>query len=742
MNLKNIFVFFLVLLIGGQLVAQKTKLKYKEVYETVLAKNKEATYPILMAHQRQDPFHVNTYYQLGGIAKFWAKEYDPFVDYKSVMNFIYDTKLYYGLGKSKLDEKEARKNRRFYQNLQISKDSTKIQYEDILKFTDDQLKDIEEYERNVKTITSNYNKSVAFYNDCILIFMSINKTESRFKDMLLTSNEELMNKLKKLSACYDSVQYYFSEYKTNIKNYPIKNYNQNLKSVPIETYRLDGLVSTNFLNDEIIIGDYSTWVKKTTELINSDILAIRTQVSLIDKEMNQKIETIRSGKGYTEMEGYKMDEKFMFKVGKYDQNSLALSLFLYKEAKSNFLARTKNPLNDPLNHSLDFSLLRRARYYNDVFTLKKQVDSLNKVLISEVNPKSVQKYNEFFKSQYGGTDGLKSYVSRDGKLLDEFLDSAWVHLKAFTLRDIGKHNDTTGLMFGKNDVVNLFPKYSDISSAADLRYVTLSSGRDKNGNYYLSGYYKPVGKPAQAFVAKTVKDQRIEWLKVFPAAANVTEVVPVISVADNSCLFLVTSFGENNAISNVMYIFDQAGRQTYKKEFAIPMIPRYLIFDDINENALVGYRGTSLNQFESTSGGMFVNMVYFNNETLNWSKDFVFEGNLVDILRMDKNYFVFTNYSQITTVTVTIEYSKAGTDKSKTNTMLTILDEKGQQVKVIRYESEKPVFLLKAVKLNSNLINLIGVKSDAVDLYKAPYSSFGSLFYGLVNLTGEQFYKN
>ena len=62
-------------------------LKYKDVYEFLKTKSEQEAYSQFRAFQKQDPYHANTYYQLGVLSQKWAKKYDPLTEYSDLKHF-------------------------------------------------------------------------------------------------------------------------------------------------------------------------------------------------------------------------------------------------------------------------------------------------------------------------------------------------------------------------------------------------------------------------------------------------------------------------------------------------------------------------------------------------------------------------------------------------------------------------------------------------------------------------------
>ena len=237
--MKKIILYLIVLgcFLPGKNNAQQN-LKYKDLYEVVQTKSPEIAYPMLLSFQRQDPYHVNVYYQLGLIADKWAKEYDPLLDIPNVKYFTYHTDVYFSLAKSKLDKREVRKNREYYQQARKSKGNSKIEYEDVLKHLKIKIFENEEFVQNWQKIVNYYYATIDHYNTGIESFMQINQSNSKIKNIYLTADKDFKDRLAALKNSYDSTIFYFDKYREALSAYPIGDYKQNYEIRPIETYRL------------------------------------------------------------------------------------------------------------------------------------------------------------------------------------------------------------------------------------------------------------------------------------------------------------------------------------------------------------------------------------------------------------------------------------------------------------------------------------------------------------------------
>lgn len=743
MHNKYFIIIYLILisfLITNPVIIAQRNLRYKDVYKAVLEKSKEETYSMLLIYQKQDPYFPNTYFQLGLIAQYWSKDYDALTDIKDVNFFIYNTDLFFGLANAKIDEKEIRKNDDYYQNASNFKDLEKLNFEDVKSYVNEQIVANNEYKKNVEIVTNFYNSSIDHYNYCINIFKEINQHNLKIKDIYMTADEEFFKELDKLENSFDSTIYYLQNYQTAIKNYPIKEHKQKYQLYPIETYRLQGLTSSDFLKDKIPLWDYGTWVKDLKAILNTDIKQLRKDVGRANKDLDKHIKNITNSNKYrTDFKEYRVDEKLINRIGKYDYNSLLVSLFRYKEAKQDFLSKSKDPVNDPSDTSNIFTILQKAKYYDELVKSKNAADSMNADFLTRINSYDVNKYKLFFEDNYSGETGLKNYSQNELAFLNSELDYAFNNLKNYLLKDMLYENRIVTLPYRKNNVelkiVNqLFPE------AKPGKFHITAYSKDNSGNYYASGFIKQRSPGVSAFVLKTTKLDKIEWLKIYPIGKTSNDFGSFIQATENGCELLVTSI-RGTEIKNYVFRMREDGKQVSRKEVKTGLIPRYFNFDEINENYLIAFKGLNVDEFENLSDNLIINEYNGTTLTEKWSTVLNLKGNLVNIIKMNESFFVFTNFTKFASGSNVIS-SKAGVQKNETNSLLFILNNLGKVQKTVPYESESAFFIARVLKINSNTINLVGFKQPLISTRTATKENFAKPVYLLVNTNGDIYYDN
>jgi hypothetical protein len=726
--------------LSSQISFGQRNLKYKDVFKTVEEKSKEEAYSVLLVYQKQDPFFANTYLQLGIISQFWSKDYDPLTDLKDVEFFIYNTNLYYGLALSKIDQKEVRKNIKYYLNIDRFKGREEVGFEEVRSYIQEQMDANNEYSKNVQIVTKLFNLSIKHYNNCVRIFKEINTNHNKIKDIYLTASSKFLDNLNELESSFDSTIYYLQNYQTSIKSYPIKNYNQKYKLLPIETYRLQGLTGSDFLNDEIPIWNYGLWVKNIKQVLNTDIVDMRNQINIADQKLNENISMLTDAREFkSDYPRLKVDEKLKYKIGKYDFQSLLLKLFNFKESKINLVADLRNPVNNPKDTLSKFSLLEKARFYESVLNSKKKCDSLNQDIVSSVNAYEINKYNDFFTSKYGGDAGLKNYLKNESGFLSLQLKNAHNNYKEFLIQSLANNSKPADSIRYKNMAFNFFGTAANFENTSPNVCYVNNYMSNSSGEIYYTGYLKEGNNPFYAFLAKIKNMTDIVWMKIIPSNPN-NSCGLFVEAKDDGCDVLIYSTSEAG-IQNQILTFDPDGKQKDKIDLGINAFPRYFKYDEINQKYLILFKGIKPDQLECLDDELLVLQFDPIIKKEVWKQSLKLKGVFNEVVSMNQNIFIINNFTEYQS-DLGYTSSVAGKSPNSTNAIIFIIDLNGNLSKEIPILDNKPFFLTNAIKINSNTINLLGFRNEFFDIKKVQKSDLGELVYLLLDANGNVFYEN
>lgn len=732
-NITITAILFFIFIFNISSFAQK-KLDYKDVYDVVLSKNNEKAYTLLLAYQKQEPDFANTYFQLGLIAKQWAKEFNPFTEFVYTKFFIYNTKLYFNLAKFKL-EKEKKKNINYYTNIKIATENKKISVDDITGFIEEQVEEIKIYEENIIKIITYYNKSSDKYNECVDIFMDINREYSKINNIYLTQEKEFLLKTEKLESNFDSTIYYFEQYKNATDKYPIAGYDQKYILKDIITYRLDGLTNSNFLENNFSLWNYKKWVRKVKETKNVNVSENRNDIFSVDSLMKSKINQLSKSNFSDSLKPYKLNEKLIYKIEKFDNNSLLVKLFKLNETKINYLTLVKKTVNDTAN-SDKFSLFQYAQYCNILRENKTISDSLNKNFRISINAEQIRKYKNFYLSEYNGITGLKDYAYRQELFFQEKQDAVFKNLKKKLFET--EYDIKNSTFFYNNKLTDIKKAFVNKQNINANEYYISDFIIDKNNKLTLSGFYKTKKGNLAGFTGQT---ENMKKFKVFKKS-NISDTSDIINTLiedfKGGYFTIETSIGKS--IVNTLIKYSAKGQIIMKKKLPYNKVPRIMKFDDINNSLIIVFNGYKIDVLKTDDDEQIIYRLNLDDDLQSYAINIKAKAYIFDIIKMDTRIFLFSNYLSYIDLTGNEHVSSAGNSMQETNILLTIISGDGFVEKHVTVKKDKAFFGTKAIKLNSNTINVLG--------YFSPYINKNydvltekELYYLIINSDAEILYS-
>ncbi len=701
--MKKIIIILFSVFISYHSFARKT-LKYDDIYEVVLSGDKDKAYTLLLAYQRQDPDFANTYFQLALIARDWTKEFNPFTEFQYVKLFIYNTKLYFGLAKLKLKE-EKKKNRDLYENAGIIPLGKKMKITDIDLYIDAQIDSIKTFEKNILKIINNFNKSSDTYNECVNIFMNVNTKYSKIKNIYLDNDETLLRNLNNLEVNFDSTLIYFSNYKKAIKEYPIKGYNQQYKLKKIITYRLNGLTNSNFLNNNFFLWDYKTWVEQVRKTKAERIKSNRLDIVSLETLMKNKIRILEKDIYSDNYKPYKLDEKFIYKIEKYDNNSLLVKLFKLNEAKINYFTIFRKQINNPQKYK-DFTLKKSSEFCYNLYLSKLIADSLNNEFKKNIKSSEVLKYKNFYMSSYNGVQGLKDYSLRQDMFFKARQKDANEVLKdkLFYKTYILPKNSLTY----KNKVINIKKVFPDFSSSESETYNICNFKKRADSSICISGFYKTKTERVLGFTALSNTENEI--VKLYKSKSSDTSKIVNLLIEEyaDGIFSIETSIGKG--IKNTLIKYNNSGKIISRLVLPYSRIPRFMKYDDINNSIIIAFYGTNLDEVVDADNQQIIYNLDFEDTTKSFTIKFKAKAYVFDIMKLNNRILLFSNFVNYTDTDNNLILSGAGSMSKETNLLITEIED-AQIKKQVSFKNENAFLCNKAIKINSNLINVLGFKS-------------------------------
>ncbi len=701
---------------------------YDDFYKKLPTLTEEKIYSKLIVYQRLDPYFVNTYAQLGVVTKKLMLKSDPLKDFDQAITWANEGILYLSLFTHYMPENESRSNRSFYANLPINRsDGSKCTNADLVSFAVSLTKQLQVYRDSLMLVYHSLEKSKELYGKCIDLYKNLNTRFNSLNEILLQTDAAVIEEINKLNILFDSTIYFFNRYSDLTKIFPLKDYHQTYQLKPIKTFRLDGLSNSNFLAQNFDIWDFGTWTDEFKMVFNNEIVPLRLEIGKVNQWYSQYdkglIERTVENKDIPKPI---FDDKFIFKLGKFDNNSLVRDLFAFRNSKHNFLLEYNEPLNSPVDSVVDL-LSRKARYYNNLKNNKLKSDSLLAVFEKSISTEKINRFNEFFSSVYGGKTGLINFCDQQKNESKKLLDLSFDNLKYFLKYQKDTYEKIKYAKY-KNDSIPTFICPAEYSGKFKTNDVFWISGKPA----YVAGfdYTKTSATP---FVASIGKDGKVKWYKQPDKAHPLSK--------DGTNPFFSKVFGykggviniytkQNPDLTNIVVKFDSTGKELSRSTLQISSVATFLKFDDINQRTLLGFKGKNKEQSELLESTTI--SLTDSTGNMKWKALFDLAGNIVDIVKTETLYQVFLNYKSYS---IMGKSGSANPDGTGWGTLLLNLDEQGAVKDIIPIKQAFSYHVTNVVKLSGQTICLIGYKTDYGNT-EAP------LFFSILNGLGEVLYSN
>ena len=638
--MKRDITLIISLLIGYTSFSQK----YKDVYESLTTMSDNEAYQTLQEFsQSKKNAHSASLYKMALIIEKRLDTYDPFLQEKAINQNVYNAELYISLAKLHLDEKVARQDGRYFDDVVPANPKKGPTLEEITESINNHIVKIKNFKEVFTENRTNLYNAATKYNECISIYNEINRKNSKLKDLYFLVDNNLTSQLDALKINFDSTLYYLEKLQISLKKHPMFNYTFNYTLNPIQIYRMHGLTPANFLAQNIELWDFNSWINTFKDVYKNDITYLYKNIDETET-LNKKYVSLLTEKNIDGVpENYRVPPYLINKIYKYDYESLANSLLLFQESQINYMYQLSSYRTDTNFFTFGFNYPSN-NHFTKALEYRKATDSLLTLLYGNISDEGIKKYSNIFEKKYKGEKGLQEYVLNqqtfDNKYFDGAIDDYADHLLKMgsKLNPVNKH-----FLLYNGDTI-----FAQIVTAEKLSkkgyFIHSKQDADKN-QILLAGTFVGKSGDHSAFVASIDTLHNVKWLKTFKPGEGNRSCLFVTSLNDEIAA-LVTSTTKTGIIRNFMILLDKAGNQKQTTEIKIKALPRKLLVDDIDNKYVVLFCGTSIKPFVSETCDMHICCLDSKFKTL-WNKQLKFDGYTCNILKTDNIYYIIGSFSKM-----------------------------------------------------------------------------------------------
>lgn len=710
-NMKKIlFSLFISLSIVIPGVSQKLE-KYEDALPGMLSLPPSGAIAELKRYLPEEPQNASLYLQMALIYEKRYLESDAFKDYEYKVGNAREALKAFELAENFLTEKDVRKNDENYYNFGTidEKGRLDVGYDTVINKITTAKIELKGFIDNAPLIYEKFTKSFSSYDQAHKNFTEILGEYPTFKDLYLLYNDDVDRKFEQIKTDLQECLKYWEEYKEASANYSV-GHNQKMVIKPIKIYRLDGLESKiNFLQNEISVWDYVSWVDTTRTIISSEIDRLRTNLAAENLRLDKKLKEAESDFVRDTFEPLKVSKEVLFNLRKYDLTSVIEPLFLYKEKKHNLIYQEL--LSKNLDTATTLDVDRKLYLYGQMVNRIKEADSVLLDVRKSNTRASLDKYHDFVSMYYKDEKGIDHFVTQQLQTNQGDAKSYVSNIRSELYKLLTQDSVVSTVSYKQMDI----PLQESLSMENDLitaNPITTHRVENFDGSMFVGGIFKNESEnKTQAYVCGVTKDKTLGWyndylLQIDSSAGFDSDTrIGAMQTIPGGLAVILNGVDTNGVRLNHLLMLDESGGVTLSRRLLLTQFPRTISYNERTNTLFVTYKGDDYldDIFQQSE---LIMAQYNILGDLQWQQRISYKGDVTGVVGVDRGYILIGNYNEIKGMDGKI--NRAGQNNTDTKLFTLKLDLAGEISNLTTIDHSASFYANKAYKVSDDCINLFG----------------------------------
>jgi hypothetical protein len=579
-SIKLIFLFLFILPLHP---AYAQKIKYKDIYALLSAKQYDAAEPLLSRYLKETTDNPNAYLYMGMVLQEKALKDDILKHTALTISHIDSAVVFYDKAHKSVTEKEIKKNSEFYQaynRRDLRSGEFGVKLSDIQFDLEKRMEGLRERIDRIKMTKHYFALSDTLYKKTNAVYRSLQAKYPGRKEFYLRADDAAIKELSAMIARFDSCLKSFDQYKSSLSVVGKTGNNSSISLEPINDFKTDGASPSNFYTADVKVWDYKKFALESKHAIEKEILPVRAGMLAYDAELNKLKETLSKQNVSVSNELAALTDKSLKEqLTKHDPEPLPMQVFALKRAD---LAYRSTLVEN--SHAADSAhVAQKLKALNKELFYLNEIDSIASRLLSNDLDRRSLDYDFFVKNTFESAVALKNFLTAS----KEFA----VREKATKTSQLAARSESLKWVISGRDSIPLFITTKTAFrplSVVDEKYTTGICYADTlNPMAYL---YTITASRSPEVKVKFPLDKQTFGLTKFSSAKT-------LAYADNTGhLYLVLLYSElandDQTISaSVAKIYKSDGL-AWNTNHRLAFIPREMLFSpETGEITLIGERG-------------------------------------------------------------------------------------------------------------------------------------------------------
>jgi hypothetical protein len=477
--------FLLVFLIGVSFQSFSQKVKYKDLFILLSARQYDQAEPFLKRYLKENDDNPNAYLFMGIIYQEKAAKDDVLKNTDKLIQNSDSAIYFYNFATKGITEKELKRNDEYYQmynrrDLRTGEFGVKLS--DVQFDLEKRIQALRDRIERVKLLKLQYSQTELLYSKSMANYKLLVAPYANQKEFFLRADDRQNAQLNKLVEVFDSCLVAFNNYKATSQLLGKTGYNQVLNLVDIHEFGSDGFAEPDFMANDLRLWDYKRWANESMDIITKEIKPIREHLVSYDIEINKLREKLKKDSVSVKSDLTQLVNKLMFtQLKKYDPSPLPIQVFEMKIAELEYTSEVlqNRHFRDSANVQLHLDNTKSE------WKALNKLDSITTGLVNRDFDADAVNYINFVTAAYGTPNVLRSLI----KTTREFADRE----KLKRANDIAKREEAFKWLIAGKDSIPLVNNLAKESKFKPLIInESFTSGLMYTDSINYSGYFYSV----------------------------------------------------------------------------------------------------------------------------------------------------------------------------------------------------------------------------------------------------------
>lgn len=399
---------FLLLVFSASFV-EAQKVKYKDIFQLLSAKQYEQAEPFLKRYLR-DNDDPSAFLYMGIIYQEKSTKTDVLKQTPVVLGYMDSAIFFYSKAYTVIDEKEVRRNKEYYQvynrrDLRTGEFGVKLS--DIQFDIDKKRETLKERIDKVKMLKQYFTLADSLYKGSNALFVALKNKFGNERSLLLRADETTLKQLGALSVRFDSCVKAFDNYKSMTTNLGRTGYNQVWSLTEIDHMEKQGSELADFYQDDLVVWNYKKFADEKKTILEKEVFPMREHLISYDVEINKLRDKLTSDSVSVRNDLTKLIDKLLYdQLKEFDEDPLPMDVFTLKTSDLEY--RSLLLENKKMQDTSDVHL--RIKALTNEMVLLRKLDSVAARITPEKIDQKSSDYEHFITNTYSTPIVLKSYV--------------------------------------------------------------------------------------------------------------------------------------------------------------------------------------------------------------------------------------------------------------------------------------------------------------------------------------------